>query len=250
MFLRAFFRLSRESAGGFQEISEQTMKNEERIVLAIETALYPGSVSILEGASEIDFWVGSAEVSRSEDLLPIIADLLKKNRIQQKQIDLIGVSLGPGSFTGVRVGLATAKGLALGIGCECIGVPTLEALAASAEKKGKVRSVISGGRQEVFYQDFYFEENYKLQKFDDIQISEIESLFESPELSNLDAIVLDEKIKQKHILFENLSKVEFQPPDSAKYVGLAALKNFENHVRHELFPQYARAAEFGKSIKT
>ncbi|HEX9960533.1 MAG TPA: tRNA (adenosine(37)-N6)-threonylcarbamoyltransferase complex dimerization subunit type 1 TsaB, partial [Pyrinomonadaceae bacterium] len=118
----------------------QTMKNKDRIVLAIETALHPGSVSILEGATEIDFRVGGAEVSRSEDLLPVISDLLEKNRIHRKQIDLIGVSLGPGSFTGVRVGLATAKGLALGIGCECIGVSTLEALAASSEKKGKVRS--------------------------------------------------------------------------------------------------------------
>ena len=198
----------------------------------------------------MDFRVGSAEVSRSEDLLSSIADLLQKNRIHQKQIDLIGVSLGPGSFTGVRVGLATAKGLALGIGCECIGVPTLEAVAASAEKKGKVRSVISGGRQEVFYQDFYFEENYKLQKLGDIQISEIEVLLETANLTTLDTIILDEKAKQKHLLFENLSNVKLHSPNTAKYVGLQALKNFENDIRHELLPQYALAAEFGKSIKT
>jgi tRNA threonylcarbamoyladenosine biosynthesis protein TsaB len=242
VFLRAFFRLSEESAAGFWEISKQTMKNRDRIILAVETALHPGSVSILRDFEEIDFWVGSAEISRSEDLLPIISDLLKKNRIHQKQIDLIGVSIGPGSFTGVRVGLATAKGLALGIGCECIGVSTLEILAASTEKAGKIRAVINGARREVFYQDFYFQENQESQMLSDIQISEAEALLEVNKLNDLDAIVLDEKLKQKHLAFENFNKVKFQPDNPAKYVGLKALKIFENGVREELLPKYVRAA--------
>lgn len=225
------------------------MKNKERILLAIETALHPGSVSISEGASEIDFWVGSAEVSRSEDLLPIISDLLLKNQIHPKQIDLIGISLGPGSFTGIRVGLATAKGLALGIGCECIGVRTLEILAASAEKKGKIRSIINGGRNEVYYQDFYFSENHELQKSGDIQMAAAEDLFNRSELNDLDAMILDEKLKQKHLLFKDFPEIKFQPFNPAKYVGLAASKNFENNIREELLPLYVQALEIGKSIK-
>jgi tRNA threonylcarbamoyl adenosine modification protein YeaZ len=226
------------------------MKNKDRIVLAIETALHPGSVSILDGVREIDFRVGSAEVSRSEDLLPVISDLLEKNQIHQKQIDLIGVSIGPGSFTGVRVGIATAKGLALGIECECVGVSTLEALAVSSEKKGKVRSIINGGRNEAFYRDFYFGENGELQKSGEIQVSEIEKLFEGNDLSDLDAIVLDEKLKQKHLPLDDLRQVTFQPFNPARCVGLIALKNFENGVRVELLPQYVQAIDIGKSTKT
>ncbi|HEX8371035.1 MAG TPA: tRNA (adenosine(37)-N6)-threonylcarbamoyltransferase complex dimerization subunit type 1 TsaB [Pyrinomonadaceae bacterium] len=226
------------------------MKNRDRIILAVETALHPGSVSILEGFDEIDFWVGNAEISRSEDLLPVISDLLKKNRIHQKHIDLIGVSLGPGSFTGVRVGLATAKGLALGTGCECLGVPTLEVLAASAEKKGKVRSLIAGGRSEVFYQDFYFSENRELQKSGDIRVAEAQTLFELSDLIDLDAIVLDDKAKQKHLQFNNLPEVKFQPRNPAKYVGLIALKNFANEVREELLPHYIQGLGIEKSIET
>ncbi|HEX8737281.1 MAG TPA: tRNA (adenosine(37)-N6)-threonylcarbamoyltransferase complex dimerization subunit type 1 TsaB [Pyrinomonadaceae bacterium] len=218
------------------------MKNRERIILAIETALHPGGVSILEGASEIDFWVSGAEASRSEDLLPVISDLLKKNQIHQKQIDLIGVSRGPGSFTGVRVGLATAKGLALGIGCECVGVSTLEALAASSETKGKVRSVIRGGRDEAFYQDFYFAENGGLQKTSEIQIAEVETLLEADNLSAFDATVFDEKFKQKHLLSGDFSDVKFQPHNPAQYVGLTALKNFENGILGELLPLYIQTA--------
>ncbi|MDQ3799109.1 MAG: tRNA (adenosine(37)-N6)-threonylcarbamoyltransferase complex dimerization subunit type 1 TsaB [Acidobacteriota bacterium] len=226
-------------------------KSKDRIILAIETALHPGSVSILDGASEIDFHVGSAEVSRSEDLLPIIAELLRRTGIHQRQVDLIGVSLGPGSFTGVRVGLATAKGLALGIGCECVGVSTLEILAATVAEKGKIRSIISGARREAFYQDFYFEENSGLRKLSDIRVAEIETLFRETDLIAVDTIVLDEKFKQKHLPFKDSGKVKFQSYNPARYVGLTASKNLESGIREALFPQYIQAAlEIGKSIKT
>jgi tRNA threonylcarbamoyl adenosine modification protein YeaZ len=218
------------------------MKNKDRIILAIETALHPGGVSLLRDFEEIDFRVGSAEVSRSEDLLPIISDLLKKNRIHQKHIDLIAVSNGPGSFTGVRVGLATAKGLAMGIGCECLGVSTLEALAASSETKGKVRSIIKGGRNEAFYQDFYFAENLEWQKTSDIQVTEAETLLERDDLNAFDAIIFDEKFKQKHLLPAGFSEIKFQPHNAAKYVGLTALKNLENGISGELLPLYVQSA--------
>jgi tRNA threonylcarbamoyladenosine biosynthesis protein TsaB len=225
------------------------MKNKRQIVLAIETALFPGSVSLLEDTEEIDFRVGAAEISRSEDLLPIVSDLLKKNQIHQKEIDLIGVSVGPGSFTGVRVGLATAKGLALGIGCACGGVSTLEALAVSAEKQGKIRSVIGGGRAEVFYQDFYFEETNQRRILSAIELAEIESLTASDSLSGVDAIVLDEKAKQKHPVFAEAFELKFQPFNPARYVGIIALENFKNGVLGGLLPQYAQAMEIGKSIE-
>jgi len=182
--------------------------------------------------------------------MPIISDLLQKNQIHPKQIDLIGVSVGPGSFTGVRVGLATAKGLAMGIGCACGGVPTLEVLAVSAEKNGKVRSLINGGRAEVFYQDFYFEENYRAQKLSAVRTSEIENLFAEHNLSDLETIVLDEKAKQKHLSFNASVEIKFQPFNPARYVGLIALENFKNGVLGELLPQYVQAMVIGKSSKS
>lgn len=226
------------------------MKNKKQVVLAIETALYPGSISILEDFGEIDFRVGAGDVSRSEDLLPIISDLLKKNQIHPKEIDLIGVSIGPGSFTGVRVGLATAKGLTMGTGCLGGGVSTLEVLAVSAEKNGKIRSVIGGGRNEVFYQDFYLTANGNRQKMSAVQISTIESLAVENNLNDLDAIVLDEKAKQKHLAFSDSVEIKFQPSNAARYVGLIALENFKNGVSEELLPQYAQALDIGKSTKS
>ncbi|HEX9962973.1 MAG TPA: hypothetical protein VGB00_18720, partial [Pyrinomonadaceae bacterium] len=95
-----------------------------------------------------------------------------------------------------------------------------------------------------------FAENCELQKSGEIRVSEIEKLFEANDLTDLDAIVLDEKIKQKHLPFNDLREVTFQPHNPARYVGLIALKNFENGVSIELIPQYVQAIEIGKSIKT
>jgi tRNA threonylcarbamoyladenosine biosynthesis protein TsaB len=69
-------------------------------------------------------------------------------------LDRIGVTVGPGSFTGLRVGLAFAKGLGFALGRPCVGVGTLEALAASLEGDGPKAAVIDAGRGRVYVQFF------------------------------------------------------------------------------------------------
>ncbi len=69
-------------------------------------------------------------------------------------LDLVGVTIGPGSFTGVRVGLAFAKGLGLALGIPCVGVGALDALAATAGSDGKVAAAIDARRGQVYLQLF------------------------------------------------------------------------------------------------
>jgi hypothetical protein len=89
-----------------------------------------------------------------------------------------------------------------------------------------------------------------LQKSGDIRVAEAQTLFELSDLIDLDAIVLDDKAKQKHLQFNNLPEVKFQPRNPAKYVGLIALKNFANEVREELLPHYIQGLGIEKSIET
>lgn len=109
-----------------------------RIVLAIEAAIRGGSVSLLEGDGEIASWQGASEVSRAEDLLYNIDGLLEQAKIDRKNIDTIAVSNGPGSYTGLRIGLATAFGLCDALCCSCFGVSALRAIAADYSEKVKV----------------------------------------------------------------------------------------------------------------
>ena len=85
----------------------------------------------------------------SERLVPMLAELLD-HRIAQR----ILVGVGPGSFTGIRVGIAAAHGLAIGWGAELNGMSSLALLAASTEARGEVAVAVLGGHGELFVQQF------------------------------------------------------------------------------------------------
>jgi tRNA threonylcarbamoyl adenosine modification protein YeaZ len=128
------------------------MKRE--IILAIETGISPGSLSILKKGSEIDYWIGERKISRSEDLLANIEALFKRNGIDKLQTKRIAVSIGPGSFSGVRVGIATALGLAKALECDYAGISVLEALTAASRFPGKIITAFGLGENEVCWQIF------------------------------------------------------------------------------------------------
>lgn len=81
-----------------------------------------------------------------ERLAPMVAELMAEAARPFAGLDRIAVTIGPGSFTGVRVGLAFAKGLSVALGRACIGVSTLQALAASHPGESRRAAVIDGGR--------------------------------------------------------------------------------------------------------
>jgi tRNA threonylcarbamoyladenosine biosynthesis protein TsaB len=98
-------------------------------LLAIETATAAQSVALCEEdrlLAEISY---DAKSHKGGLLLPAVDRLLKKAGLAANDLNAVAVSVGPGSFTGLRVGLATAKGLALGADAMLVGVPTLDVLA-------------------------------------------------------------------------------------------------------------------------
>ncbi len=103
---------------------------EKKPVLAIETSGPCGGVAIV-GEEVLGEVVLSSSETHSKRLLSATDYLLKRLGFKLQDLSAIAVSLGPGSFTGLRIGLATAKGLCLGAGLPLVGVGTLEALAAN-----------------------------------------------------------------------------------------------------------------------
>ena len=123
----------------------------------METSVKGGSISIFRDSKLIDFYIGDKTVSGSEDLLPKISELLTKNKIPKSEIDVIVVSNGPGSFTGIRIGIATAFALQKSLNCECYGIDMLKALAekgCSETKAKRIFSAVSHGRNKICWFDF------------------------------------------------------------------------------------------------
>jgi tRNA threonylcarbamoyladenosine biosynthesis protein TsaB len=93
----------------------------------------------------------NVEVTHSERLLPAVDRALGEARVALDALDGIAVSIGPGSFTGLRIGLSTAKGLAYATGLPLVGVPTLEAMAwALPAARWQICPVLDARKQEVY----------------------------------------------------------------------------------------------------
>lgn len=90
----------------------------------------------------------------SECLMPMIRDVLGEAGLAMSDLDLIAVTVGPGAFTGLRIGLAAARGLALAAGKPCFGVTTTEAVAAGVRDETPVLVAIDSKRADLFVQIF------------------------------------------------------------------------------------------------
>ena len=98
--------------------------------LAIETTSASAGTCLLEGEEVLEERWLEEGTRHGVGLLPAVRDILDRHSLRPSQIRNIAVSLGPGSFTGIRIGLASARSLARFSGSRLVGVPTLEALAA------------------------------------------------------------------------------------------------------------------------
>jgi tRNA threonylcarbamoyladenosine biosynthesis protein TsaB len=100
-------------------------------VLGIETSSAVGSVALLEGRATVCSVEHRRENAHGESILPMIEQALAEAGWNRRQLDRIAVGIGPGSFTGLRVGIALAEGLCEGLGIPLVGIPSPVAVAAA-----------------------------------------------------------------------------------------------------------------------
>ncbi|HKY41958.1 MAG TPA: tRNA (adenosine(37)-N6)-threonylcarbamoyltransferase complex dimerization subunit type 1 TsaB, partial [Pyrinomonadaceae bacterium] len=124
------------------------------LILSVETATLAGSVALSRGEEIVAALAGNSGISHSNTLLSDIDKLLHEAQVELSEVDLFAVATGPGSFTGLRIGIATVKGLAATLDRPCAGVPTLHAVALSAGASERSVALLPAGRGEVFAQLF------------------------------------------------------------------------------------------------
>lgn len=127
---------------------------EDPVILGLETATRAGSVCLARGTEILSILVGDTSTSHSNTLLRDINRVLENAGTSLADINLFAVAVGPGSFTGLRIGLATTKALASTLSRSCLSVPTLAAVASSVGRAENVVALLPAGRGEVFAQLF------------------------------------------------------------------------------------------------
>lgn len=128
------------------------------LILALDSSATVASVALCDGERLLAEYTLNNGNTHSETLLPMIETMLSHYGCDIGEIELFAVSSGPGSFTGVRIGAATVKGLAFDTGKACVGVSTLEAIAENARLyRGLVCPVMNARRSQVYTALFRFD---------------------------------------------------------------------------------------------
>jgi tRNA threonylcarbamoyladenosine biosynthesis protein TsaB len=122
------------------------------LILALDTALETCSAALVAGGQVLAARAEPMARGHQERLAPLVEELAREAGISPSEVERIGVTRGPGSFTGLRVGLAFAKGLGFALRRPVVGVGTLQALAAGAT--GVSAAVIDARRDQVYLQAF------------------------------------------------------------------------------------------------
>lgn len=216
------------------------------IILAIDSTAASGSVAIVKDGTLIAEFTLNTGNTHSETLLPMVESVLSSAGLDVSDVDAFACNEGPGSFTGVRIGASTVKGLAFNTGKPCIGVSTLESLAYNLKHiDGIACPVMNARRNQVYNALFRIKDGNieRLCKDRAIAIDELENeLLEFNESIYLSGDGYD-------ITKDGFTKINIGiTPETLKYqsgfsVAMCAQKKYDEGVRTtdlELTPTYLR----------
>ena len=129
------------------------------IILAFETTGSKASVAIIDGAGSVTEKRSAGVLNHLQSLIPMTEELFGESGITAKDITCVAVSAGPGSFTGVRIGVATARAFAQAMDIPCVAVPTLQSFLYNMENyRGWACPVLDARRGEVYSGAFSLDE--------------------------------------------------------------------------------------------
>lgn len=157
------------------------------IILGIETSGPLASVAIIKDGEVQGLKVGDYELNHSETLMPMLDELVKDTGIELERVDAIAVSAGPGSFTGLRIGSAAAKGLGMALNKPLIHIPTLHGMAYNLlGSQGFIVPMMDARRGQVYTGIFTFvlraDNTLDFEIFQDSCAMSVEDLLERLEL--------------------------------------------------------------------
>ena len=221
------------------------------LILAFETSAKAGSVALMDAQKLLGESYQNTGLTHSQTLLTMAEDLLKSCGYTPKDVTAVAVAAGPGSFTGIRIGVAAAKGFAWGGGLPCYGVSTLEAMAMQTGMwQGYVCPVMDARRSQVYNALFHMKKGRCSRICEDRAISLADLASEIKKLEEPVFLVGDGSILCYNTLREDVANLVC-PPEHKMHqrAGGVALVARENINRGEsgdaaaLNPNYLRLSQ-------
>jgi tRNA threonylcarbamoyladenosine biosynthesis protein TsaB len=219
-------------------------------VLGIDTSTACGSVGLIEDEETISEYLLNIPVTHSERLLGAIDFVLREARCRMEQVEGWVIALGPGSFTGLRIGVSTVKGLAFATGKPVAGVSTLDVLASQIAPTSFLICPILDARKKEVYTGFYrFQNGISLTRQSEYQAISPESLVSQ---INEQTIFVGDGVRTYGDFFlDRLGSFAIFPPSplhvshgsTVAKLGLDLLKKGEHLSLSTFSPLYIRPSE-------
>lgn len=204
-------------------------KGRKNLILALETGINGGSLAVLEGAETLCTTEGAGNVSKAEELLALLEELLEENGLNREEIGIIVISDSPGSATGLRIGLSTARGLAGALGAEVLKLSILHTQVIVSGAGGRLVSALYAGKNGIYYR-FYEPGDNGLKPLTEILNTRNLQDFTDSIPAGKCSYVLDKKLalllKEREdfrLLFEQ-NEIKILEGSLAESLGIAAFK--------------------------
>ena len=192
------------------------------LTLAFDTSSRTAAVSIIKNDNILYDCIINTDVNHSEVLLPAIDQACRQTKVEIKEIDLFACTIGPGSFTGLRIGISTLKGLILANNKPAAGVSSLAALAMNIGITDNVIcSVMDAGRGQVYAACFRYDSDGKLNRITTAKAVEPQNIlsnFDEPSKQVIE-FVGDGAIKYADIIRSKMNKAAIASVIASAYPG-------------------------------
>lgn len=226
-------------------------------ILAIDTSATAASVALCDENKLIGEFFINTKLTHSRTLMPMVENLLSNTNMQTSDITAIAVNCGPGSFTGVRIGVAAAKGLAFADDLPCIEVSTLESLAYNMQSaKGIICSVMDARCSQV-YNALFKCNGVKPERICDDRALSITELCDELKGFNERIILVGDGAELCYNAMKELlpnvelapTSVRFQRASSTAEIALEKFNNNELLSPAQLVPVYLRLPQAERELK-
>ena len=217
------------------------------LILGLDSSAVAGSCALCDISGENKTVIATSfvntKLTHSQTLMPMVEDMLKSSGVDLKDIDLLAVNSGPGSFTGIRIGVAAVKGIAFAQNKPCVGVSTLHSLAYNLAGSDCIACTVMDARCNQFYNAMFEIKGEKISRLTPDRAISAADLAEELNQYNDKRIVLvgdGAELANRIINAENTVLAPLTVRlQRAENVCLAA-KEYKNVTARELLPAYLR----------
>ena len=222
-------------------------------ILAVDSSAKACSAAIVDDEKVIGSFFINTALTHSQTLVPMIDAVLKSTNTDINTIDAFAVSAGPGSFTGVRIGVAAVKGMAMPLGKPCISCSTLESMAYNLTGSNCVVCAVMDARCQQVYNALFRINGGKVSRLCDDRALSIDDLFEELKSYNKKIVLVGDGAQLCYNSYKELSGNIELAPEQQRYqnaVGVAfSAKNKELITASELLPTYLRLPQAERELK-